>query len=125
MRGPEGKAVELFCNVISEMRSLGQGVAVVEQIPTKISPDVIKNSNTKIVHRLVAKDDQSLLAGSLSISDEDALYLNRLNTGHAICHKEGMDRPVECAILDDVKSYAISNQKIHRIMTSLNIKTLH
>ncbi len=125
MGNPKGKAVEVFCNVISEMRSLGQGVAVVEQIPTKISPDVIKNSNTKIVHRLVAKDDQSLLAGSLSISDEDALYLNRLNTGHALCHKEGMERPIECAVSDDVKSHAISDQKIQRIMSNLNTKTLH
>lgn len=125
MGNPKGKAVEVFCNVISEMRSLGQGVAVVEQIPTKISPDVIKNSNTKIVHRLVAKDDQSLLAGSLSISDDDALYLNRLNTGHALCHKEGMERPVECVVLDDVKSRAISDQKIQRIMATLNNKVLH
>jgi len=125
MGNPKGKAVEVFCNVISEMRSLGQGVAVVEQIPTKISPDVIKNSNTKIVHRLVAKDDQLLLAGSLNISDDDALYLNRLNTGNALCHKEGMERPVECVVLDEVKSLAYSDSKIKRIMTSLNTKPLH
>jgi len=125
MGNPKGKAVEVFCNVISEMRSLGQGVAVVEQIPTKISPDVIKNSNTKIVHRLVSKDDQSLLAGSLSISDDDALYLNRLNTGHALCHKEGMERPVECKIFNDVESGARSEEKIHELMAKLNIRTLH
>lgn len=125
MGNPKGKAVEVFCNVISEMRSLGQGVAVVEQIPTKISPDVIKNSNTKIVHRLVAKDDQSLVAGSLSISDEDALYLNRLNTGHALCHKEGMDRPVECAVFDNVTSHAISDDRVKKEMKSANVDSLH
>lgn len=125
MGNPKGKAVEVFCNVISEMRSLGQGVAVVEQIPSKISPDVIKNSNTKIVHRLVSKDDQSLLAGSLSISDEDALYLNRLITGHALCHKEGMERPVECIVSDTVKSFAISDEKIYREMQSLTQNSLY
>lgn len=116
MGNPKGKAVELFANVVSEMRSLGQGVAVVEQIPSKISPDVIKNSNTKIIHRLVSKDDQSLLAGSLSISDEDALYLNRLTTGHALCHKEGMERPVECSIISDIESFGISDSKVQKIM---------
>lgn len=125
MGNPKGKAVEVFCNIISEMRSLGQGVAVVEQIPSKIAPDVIKNSNTKIVHRLVAKDDQSLLAGSLSIDDHEALYLNRLPTGHALCSKEGMGRPVECAIIDDVKSHAISDGKIQSIMNSLNDRIIH
>ena len=125
MGNPKGKAVEVFCNILSEMRSLGQGIAVVEQIPSKISPDVIKNSNTKIVHRLVSKDDQSLLAGSLSIDDHDALYLNRLKTGHALCHKEGMSRPVECAVLSDVNAYAISDEKIRRSMKSLTCETLH
>ena len=123
MGNPKGKAVEDFCNVIAEMRSLGQGVAVVEQIPSKISPDVIKNSNTKIVHRLVSKDDQTLLSGSLGLEDSEALYLNRLKTGHALCYKEGMGRPVECAILDDVKSLAVSDEKINRDMKKKLIHT--
>lgn len=125
MGNPKGKAVEVFSNILAEMRSLGQGVAVVEQIPSKISPDVIKNSNTKIVHRLVSKDDQSLLAGSLSIDDHEALYLNRLRTGHALCHKEGMGRPVECAVKHDVKSGAVSDDKIRRIMEPLTSRGLH
>ena len=125
MGNPKGKAVEVFCNILAEMRSLGQGVAVVEQIPSKISRDVIKNSNTKIVHRLVSKDDQSLLAGSLSIDDHDALYLNRLKTGYALCHKEGMGRPVECSVLSDVDSQAISDEKIKSTMASLTCETLH
>lgn len=122
---PKGKAVEVFCNVIAEMRSLGQGVAVVEQIPSRISPDVIKNSNTKIVHRIVSKDDQSLLAGSLGISDDDALYLNRLKTGHALCYKEGMHKPVECVIKSNFKSLPQSDNKIFKLMHDENIKTLH
>ncbi|WP_218759123.1 ATP-binding protein [Polaribacter sp. AHE13PA] len=122
---PKGKAVELFTNVIAEMRSLGQGVAVVEQIPSKISPDVIKNTNTKIVHRLVSKDDQSLLAGSLSISDDDALYMSRLVTGRALVHKEGMERPVECAMINNINSAAASDNKVYKLMQKNKIETLH
>lgn len=125
MGNPKGKAVEVFCNVIAEMRALGQGVAVVEQIPSKIAPDVIKNSNMKIVHRLVSRDDQSLLAGSLGINDEDALYLNRLKTGHALCYKEGMDKPVECAIKSNFKSLAQSDNKIFKLMQQQNTAVLH
>ena len=125
MGNPKGKAVEVFSNVIAEMRSLGQGVAVVEQIPSKISPDVIKNSNTKIVHRLVSKDDQILLAGSLGLKDDEALYLNRLKTGYALCHKEGMARPLECAIINDVKSHARSDYKIKALMENYSKPTLH
>jgi hypothetical protein len=125
MGNPKGKAIDLFCNAISEMRSFGQGVAVVEQIPSKIAPDVIKNTNTKIVHRLVSKDDQSLLAGSLSISDDDALYQNRLKTGRALVHKEGMERPLECQIHNSVKSLAISENQVENLMASKEMLTLH
>ena len=114
---PKGKAVETFCNVVAEMRSLGQGIIVVEQIPTKIAPDVIKNTNTKIVHRLVGRDDQSVLASSLNITDDDALYLGSLKTGYALCHKEGMDRPVEVRLVSDVKEVKIANDRISRLMT--------
>jgi len=46
---PKGKAVEHFTNMIAEMRSYGQGVIIAEQIPTKLAPEVIKNSSNKIL----------------------------------------------------------------------------
>lgn len=113
---PKGKAVESFCNVISEMRSLGQGVIVVEQIPSKIAPDVIKNSNTKIVHRIVSWDDQMLLAGSLNLQENDSSYMARLKTGHALVGKEGMALPIECSVYMKDLEIAISNEKIKQVM---------
>ena len=38
MGNPKGKAVETFCNVIAEMRALGQGVVVVEQVAHRRLP---------------------------------------------------------------------------------------
>ena len=63
-----GKAVEHFTNMLAEMRSYGQGVIVAEQIPSKISPDVIKNSSNKIIHRIVSKDDQEIIANTVGLS---------------------------------------------------------
>jgi len=120
MGNPKGKAVEYFCNIIAEMRSLGQGVIVVEQIPTKISPDVIKNSNTKIVHRLVSKDDQIALAGSLSLDNKESAYLNRLKTGFALCHKEGMEKPVEIKINSTIKTGPMEHSTVKRRMQNLS-----
>lgn len=90
---PKGKAVEHFTNMIAEMRSYGQGVIVAEQIPTKLAPDVIKNSSTKIVQRIVSADDQQAIANTIGISSEDALQLGVLESGYAYCHKEGMSLP--------------------------------
>lgn len=94
MGNPKGKAVEHFTNMIAEMRSYGQGVIIAEQIPSKLAPDVIKNSSNKIIQRVVSADDQALVANTIGVKAEDAVYLGGLRTGFALCHKEGMSLPV-------------------------------
>ena len=115
---PRGKAVEFFANLISEMRSMGQGVTVVEQIPSKLLPDVIKNTNAKIVHRLVSHDDQALLASTLGLEEKEAIYLTSLRTGHALYAKEGMQRPIEVKVKIDqtFPDRKVSDSKVRRDM---------
>lgn len=97
---PKGKAVEHFTNMIAEMRSYGQGVIVAEQIPAKLAPDVIKNSSTKIVQRIVSVDDQQTIANTIGIIGDNAIQLGALETGYAYCHKEGMVLPTPVKISD-------------------------
>lgn len=97
---PKGKAVEHFTNMIAEMRSYGQGVIVAEQIPVKLAPDVIKNSSTKIVQRIVSVDDQRVIANTIGVAKKDAMQLGTLETGYAYCHKEGMVLPAPVKISD-------------------------
>src|SRR5205823_7802016 len=59
--------VQHFANMLSEVRAYGEGLGVVEQIPTKILPDAIKNTGTKIAHRVPAADDRGVLAGAMEI----------------------------------------------------------
>ncbi|MCM1991321.1 ATP-binding protein [Oceanirhabdus seepicola] len=110
---PKGKAVEHFTNMVAEMRSYGQGVIVAEQIPSKLSPDVIKNSSNKIIHRVIAKDDQELIANMIGISSEDAIYIGNSLTGYALCHKEGMNLPVQVKI-PEVGKGNISDEVLYR-----------
>ena len=117
---PKGKAVESFCNLIAEMRSYGQGVIVAEQIPTKIAPDVIKNTNTKIIHRLVSLDDQIAVGTGLGLEEHECRYLNQLSTGTALAHKEGMSKPVEISVFNKLQNDAIGDIRIERLGSKLN-----
>ena len=112
---PKGKAVESFCNLIAEMRSYGQGVIVAEQIPTKIAPDVIKNTNTKIIHRLVSLDDQIAVGTGLGLEEHECRYLNQLSAGTALAHKEGMAKPVEIAVFNELPNEAIGDIRIRSL----------
>lgn len=124
MGDPKGKAVEHFTNLLAEMRSYGQGVIVAEQIPSKLAPDVIKNSSNKLVHRIVAADDQGLLSATIGIRPEEALSLNSLKNGFALCHKEGMDRPAIVRI-EKAGSHSLSDQKLYEEGLSAKLLALN
>jgi len=117
---PKGKAVESFCNLIAEMRSYGQGVIVAEQIPTKIAPDVIKNTNTKIIHRLVSLDDQIAVGTGLGLDEHECRYLNQLSAGTALAHKEGMSKPVEVSIFNQLQNSVVGDVKIKSLSEERN-----
>lgn len=90
---PRGNAVEFFCNMLAELRSKGQSFIIADQIPTKLAPDIIKNTNTKIVHRIVAKDDRDVLSGAMYMTEEQSEAIASLPQGTAAVRSEGDTRP--------------------------------
>ena len=89
----KGQAVETFANMLSEIRAYGQGVLIAEQIPTKLSPDAVKNTNLKIMHRVVAEDDRDVMGGAMNLDEAQKRYVTTLPTGRAVAYAEGADRP--------------------------------
>lgn len=88
-----GKAVETFSNVISEIRDYGEGIVVVDQIPAKLTQDVIKNTNIKIIHRTLALDDRAMVGGTIGLNPAQSNELPLLSVGQAVIHSEGADKP--------------------------------
>lgn len=91
---PRGKAVESFANLLSEVRAYGQGVIIADQVPVKLAPDVIKNTNLKISHRVVAQDDRMTLAGAMAMDERQARAVATLPLGRAVMFSEGDDAPL-------------------------------
>lgn len=90
---PRGNAVEYFCNMLAELRSKGQGFLVIDQIPSKLAPDLVKNTNLKIIHRTVAEEDRTLVGGAMHMNDEQKEYLACLGQGVAAVYSEGDNHP--------------------------------
>ncbi|MFQ5884108.1 MAG: ATP-binding protein [Thermoplasmata archaeon] len=78
------KAVDLLVNLIAEARSYGLGIVLVEQIPTRLSRNAIKNCHTKIVHRLTSPDDIELMAAETSCDKQQKAHISALKTGEAV-----------------------------------------
>lgn len=81
---PQRAAADLFGNMLSELRGYGQGFIVVDQVPTRLIDDVIKNTNYKIVHRITAPDDQAVMASSMAFREDQKSIIPTLEKGNAI-----------------------------------------
>ena len=81
---PQYKSAMTFSNMLSEIRAYGEGMFLVDQVPTRLIPDAIKNTNTKITHRLVAEDDVKAIAESMGIGKEQRQIIPKLLVGQCI-----------------------------------------
>ncbi len=94
-------AVESFADMLAEVRKYGAGLIIADQIPAKLIPDVIKNTHTKIVHRLFAEDDRRAMGESMMMDDEQRAFLPNLGTGEAIVFCGGWHGPAHAKIRND------------------------
>jgi len=88
------KAVSLFVDMLAEIRAYGQGIVIVEQIPTKIVPEAVKNTNLKVMLRLTSKDDREFLGDAMNFNEAQKNFVNNLKTGQFVVFEEGVDQPV-------------------------------
>ena len=94
-------AVEAFADMLAEVRKYGEGLIIADQIPAKLIADVIKNTHTKIVHRLFAEDDRRAMGEAMMMDDEQRAFLPNLGTGEAVIFCGGWHGPAHAAIRND------------------------
>ena len=110
---PRGKLVEAFSQMLSEIRSYGQGIVIADQVPVRLAPDVIKNTNLKIAHQLVSPDDRSAMAGAMGMDETQSQILGTLIRGEAAVFSQG-DDTASLVVVPSVKDKArrISDDEI-------------
>jgi len=83
------QAVEMFSDMLAEVRKYGEGLIIVDQIPNKLTSEVLKNTNTKIVHKLFAEDDKVAIGNTMALEPLQQQHLSRLETGQAVIFSQG------------------------------------
>jgi hypothetical protein len=68
---PKVHAVELFTNMLAEMRALGEGIIIADQLPSALAPQAMKNTNIKILHQLAAGDDREAIGLTMGMRRDD------------------------------------------------------
>lgn len=94
----QGKSVEMLANAIAEMRTYGEGFIIADQSPGVMDMAVIRNTNTKIIHRLPDESDRELVGKSAGLNDTQVDELARLELGVAAISQSDWIEPVLCKI---------------------------
>ena len=92
------RGVEVFADMLAEVRKYGESLIIVDQIPNKMTPEVLKNTNTKIVHKIFAQDDKDAIGNTLALNDEQKNFLSYLEKGRAVVITDGWKKPVQVQI---------------------------
>jgi len=90
--------VETFTDMLAEVRKYGEGLIIVDQIPNKLTPEVLKNTNTKIVHRIFANDDKEAIGNTMALEQEQKEFLSKLEIGRAIVFNQSFFNSIQVQI---------------------------
>lgn len=77
-------SVGVFTDMLAEIRKYGESLIIVDQIPNKLSEDVLKNTATKIVHKLLARDDKEVIGDTMMLDEAQKTFLSNLRTGRLL-----------------------------------------
>jgi len=87
------EAANYITRMLAEMRALREGIIIADQLPTAVAAEVVKNTNIKIAHRLVAADDRKDIGQAMLLDGSQTEEIARLNPGESFLYMEGWYRP--------------------------------
>jgi hypothetical protein len=92
------QAVEQFSQLLAEVRAFGEGLVIVEQSPSKLARDAVRNTNLKVAHRLTSADDREVMAGAMADGEAVKNILGVLEPGEAVVFGGLAHRSVEVKV---------------------------
>lgn len=95
---PKTAATAYIVKMLAEVRALGEGIVIADQLPTAMAPEVIKNTSLKIALRITAQDDRQLLGGTMSANPDQLEKMAVFTPGQALCSYEPLLKPFEIQI---------------------------
>jgi hypothetical protein len=102
----QSDTVQVFCDAIAELRSYGEGFILSTQSPSDLAQAALRNTATRIVHRLEQAADRNAVLDDLDASQLDRESAARLQKGEAIARWPGRDEAelIMVRVADEVDS---------------------
>ncbi len=88
--------------MIAEIRSYGTSIIIADQSPTKVSREVVANTDIKVSFRLVQSVEKELIADSTNMDEDAQKNLSRLKPGEAYVYYSKLDTP-QMVMREDIR----------------------
>jgi hypothetical protein len=89
----QGATIKSLQDMIAEIRSYGTGIIIADQSPTKVSREVVANTDIKICFRLVQSAEKELIADSTNMDKNASAMISRLKPGEAYVYFNRLENP--------------------------------
>lgn len=97
---PKISATKYLVKMLAEVRALGEGIVIADQLPTAMAPEVLKNTGLKLGHRITAQDDRNLLGSTMSASADQLEEQGTFGTGQALIFYENLLKPYKIRVAE-------------------------
>ena len=113
----------MITNAIAELRAFGEGFIIADQAPGLLDMAVIRNTNTKIIHKLPDQSDRELVGKAVGLNDAQIGELSKLEKGVAAIYQNDWTEAVLCKIDEFTKNEKKAAPKVETNIASQ--KNLH
>ena len=112
----QGTTIKALQDMIAEIRSYGTSIIIADQSPTKVSREVVANTDIKISFRLTQSVEKELIADSTNMDEDAQSNLSRLTPGEAYVYYSQLESP-QLVITEDVREkegirLSVSNEEV-------------
>ena len=98
----QATTVKALQDMIAEIRSYGTSIIIADQSPTKVSREVVANTDIKVSFRLVQSIEKELIADSTNMGEEEENRLSKLKPGEAYIYYSKLDTP-QLVMTEDIR----------------------
>lgn len=92
---PKISASAFIAKMLAEVRALGEGIIIADQLPSAMAPEVIKNTVSKFALKMVSEEDREIMGNAMLANSQQVERMLSFKHGNTLYFGDNMQKPIE------------------------------
>ena len=93
-------STKYIIKMLAEVRALKEGIIIADQLPSAMAPEIIKNTSTKIIHKITANDELEKVAQTTNANSIQLENVSVFDKGEILLDVESLIKPFKCRVIN-------------------------